>query len=91
MTALQQGQLETAVSLFDKYIKELRQPQHLHACVIAYYRANRFADAETVLKKLIARVPMTPQLASLSADIKKAAGDLKGAIVYYRRALEKDA
>ena len=91
VTALQQGQLETAVSLFDKYIKELRQPQHLHACVIAYYRANRFADAETVLKKLIARVPMTPQLASLSADIKKAAGDLKGAIVYYRRALEKDA
>ena len=29
--------------------------------------------------------------ADLSADIKKAAGDLKGAIVYYRRALEKDA
>ena len=91
VSALQQGQVETAVTLFDKYKKELRQPQHLHACIVAYYRVNRFADAETVLKKLMGRVPMTPQLASLSADIKKAAGDLRGAVVYYRRALKMDS
>ena len=91
VTALQQGQVESAVTLFDKHRKELRQPQHLHACIVAYYRVNRFADAEAVLKKLMGRVPLTPQLASLSADIKKAAGDLRGSVVYYRRALKMDS
>ncbi|MDG1312006.1 MAG: tetratricopeptide repeat protein [Porticoccaceae bacterium] len=88
VTALQQGDIKLAVSLFDKHRRELKQPQHLHACIMAYYQTNRLDDAEAVLKKLFSRVPSTPQLVSLAADIKKAKGDASGAVVDYRRALK---
>ena len=91
MTSLERGDIDRAVSLFDKHRSALRQPQHIHACVIAYFRSRRFHDAGLMLKKLLLKISLTPELASLSADIKKAQGDLPAAIVDYRWALKKAA
>ena len=86
--AFKQGDLKKATALFDKIQKKLTQPQHLHACTLAYLQSGRHNDAQKVLKKLMAKVKRNPQLLSLSGDINKAKADISAAIDDYRRATE---
>ena len=86
--AFKQGDLKQATTLFDKIQKNLTQPQHLHACTLAYLQSGRHNDAQKVLKKLMAKVKTNPQLLSLSGDINKAKADISAAIDDYRRAIE---
>jgi uncharacterized protein (TIGR02466 family) len=84
---LQQGDLKQAASLFDQCRKKLSQPAHMHACTVTYFRIGRHNDAQSMLKKLVERVNITPQLVSLSGDINKAKGHSDAAIRDYRQAV----
>ena len=86
IAALQKGDLKQATALFDKIRKKLTQPHHLHACTVTYLQSGRPKDAQKMLKELMAKVKVTPQLLSLSGDIHKAQDNLSAAIDDYRRA-----
>ena len=84
--ALNNKDIKQAAAIFDSVGGKLSQPQHLHACAVAYLQSGRSLDAQKVLSKLLAKVQPTPQLLSLSGDINKSNGDLNSSIVDYQRA-----
>ena len=86
IAALQRGDLKQAASMFDQCQKKLSQPNQMHACAVTYFKIGRHSDARSMLKNLIQKVNITPQLISLSGDINKAIGNLDAAVNDYRQA-----
>lgn len=86
IAALQRGDLKQAASMFDQCRKKLSQPNQMHACAVTYFKIGRHSDAQSMLKNLIQKVNITPQLISLSGDINKAIGNLDAAVNDYRQA-----
>ena len=81
--AMRNGLVHDAVKLFDQCRRQLANPQHLHACTMAYFQVQRPEDALQTLSKLSKKIAPNPQIMSLSGDIKKSMGDLRGAKTDY--------
>lgn len=85
--AMRNGLVYDAVKLFDQCRRQLANPQHLHACAMAYFQVQRSEDALQTLSKLSKKIAPNPQILSLSGDIKKSMGDLRGAKTDYEKAV----
>ena len=68
---MRNGLVHDAVKLFDQCRRHLANPQHLHACTMAYFQVQRSEDALQTLSKLSKKIAPNPQIMSLSGDIKK--------------------